>query len=66
VAFILACPLAWYAISWWLGSFAFHVEINWLVFLIVGVVTLIMALLTISYRALQAAFTNPVNTLRHE
>ncbi len=66
IAFLIACPLAWYAIRWWLSSFAFHVEINWLIFILVGMATLFMALLTISYRSLQAAFANPVNTLRHE
>jgi putative ABC transport system permease protein len=66
IAFFIACPLAWYAIRWWLSSFAFHVEVNWLIFLLVGMATLLMALLTISYRSLQAAFANPVNTLRRE
>lgn len=66
LAFILACPLAWYAIHTWLSNFAFHVGISWLVFILVGVITLLIALLTISYRALQAAFANPVKTLRHE
>jgi putative ABC transport system permease protein len=66
LAFIIACPLAWFAIRSWLNNFAFHVEINWLVFIVVGLITLLIALLTISYRALQAAFSNPVKTLRHE
>jgi putative ABC transport system permease protein len=66
LAFIIACPLAWFAIRSWLNNFAFHVEINWLVFIVVGLITLLIALLTISYRALQAAYSNPVKTLRHE
>jgi putative ABC transport system permease protein len=66
IAFVIACPLAWYAINTWLNNFAFHVEISWAVFAVVGIITLLIALLTISYRALQAAFANPVKTLRHE
>ncbi len=66
LAFIIACPIAWYAIHSWLSNFAFHVEISWFVFILVGIVTLLIALLTISYRALQAAFANPVNSLRNE
>jgi putative ABC transport system permease protein len=66
IAFLIACPIAWYGIHAWLNNFAFHVEINWIVFVLVGFVTLALALITISYRALQAAFTNPVKTLRHE
>lgn len=66
ISFAIACPLAWYGISSWLDSFAFHVDINWIVFIIVGALTLILALATISYRALQAAYSNPIKTLRHE
>jgi putative ABC transport system permease protein len=66
LAFLIACPVAWFAIRSWLDNFAFHVEINWIVFTLVGVITLLIALLTISYRALQAAYSNPVKTLRHE
>lgn len=66
LAFIIACPIAWYAIHTWLNNFAFHVDVNWIVFAVVGIITLGVALLTISYRALQAAFANPIKTLRHE
>lgn len=66
IAFVIACPVAWYAIQVWLNNFAFHVEIRWYLFVIVGLATLAVALLTISYRALQAAYANPVKSLRHE
>ena len=66
IAFLVACPVAWYAVSTWLSSFAFHVEISWLVFATVGLVTFLIALITISYRTLEAAYTNPVKTLRRE
>jgi putative ABC transport system permease protein len=66
IAFLIACPLAWFAIKSWLDNFAFHVEIEWYLFVFVGAATLLMALLTISYRALQAAYANPVNSLRHQ
>ena len=66
IAFVIACPLAWYAVHTWLDNFAFHVQISWVIFILVGMATLIIALLTISYRALQAAHANPIKTLRHE
>jgi putative ABC transport system permease protein len=66
IAFVIACPVAWYATNTWLNNFAFHVDINWEVFVVVGLTTFLIALLTISYRALQAAYSNPVKTLRHE
>jgi putative ABC transport system permease protein len=53
-------------INLWLNGFAFHVDINPVIFILVGFVTLAIALLTISYRALQAAWLNPAHTMRHE
>ncbi len=66
IAFIISCPIAWYAINSWLNSFAFRIDINWVIFILVGFATFVIALLTTSYRALQAAFSNPIKTLRHE
>lgn len=66
IAFIISCPIAWYAVNSWLNSFAFRVDINWEIFVLVGLATFAIALLTTSYRAIQAAFSNPIKTLRHE
>lgn len=66
IAFIISCPIAWYAVNQWLNGFAFRVDIHWGIFAIVGLTTFAIALLTTSYRALQAAFSNPIKTLRHE
>lgn len=66
IAFVIACPLAWYAMNTWLDSFAFRVDISWVIFVVVGFITFAIALLTTSYRAIQAAFSNPIKTLRHE
>jgi putative ABC transport system permease protein len=66
IAFIISCPVAWYAVNSWLNGFAFRVDINWGIFIVVGLATFAIALLTTSYRAIQAAFSNPIKTLRHE
>ncbi|HMV09251.1 MAG TPA: ABC transporter permease [Cyclobacteriaceae bacterium] len=66
IAFIISCPIAWYAVNQWLNGFAFRVNIHWGIFAIVGITTFAIALLTTSYRAIQAAFSNPIKTLRHE
>ena len=66
IAFIISCPIAWYAVNKWLNGFAFRIDIHWGIFALVGLVTFAIALLTTSYRALQAAFSNPIKTLRHE
>lgn len=66
VAFTVACPLTWYLMDRWLNQFAFHIEMDWLTFLLAGLATTVVALLTISYRAVQAASENPINALRYE
>src|SRR5690606_2214279 len=66
LAFVSSGPLAWDAVDAWLSGFAVRVDVNWLIFILVGLATFAIALLTTSYRALQAAFANPIKTLRHE
>jgi hypothetical protein len=64
ISFLIAAPLAWYAMSQWLETFAYHISIHWSVFLISVLVTLIIALATVSYRSVRAAIANPADTLR--
>jgi putative ABC transport system permease protein len=66
VSLVLAFPLAWWAMNRWLENFVYHVEIQWWVFLASGLVTIGIALLTISFHALRAAYSNPVDSLRAE
>ena len=66
IAFLIACPLAWYGMNKWLQDFAYKVDISWLVFLIAGAVALVIALATVSFQAIKAAIANPVNSLRTE
>jgi ABC-type antimicrobial peptide transport system permease subunit len=66
VAFAIAAPLAWYFMHEWLQSFAYRVSIHWWIFGIGVVSTLVIALVTVSYRSLQAAVSNPAETLRTE
>lgn len=67
LANLIAWPLAWYAMNKWLQRFAFRVEIQWWIFVLVPLGgTLFIALLTVSTQALKAALTNPVNALRYE
>ena len=66
VCFIIACPIAWYAVNEWLQSFAYRVPSYWWIFpvalLIVGSVTL----LTVTYQNWHAANENPVNSIKNE
>lgn len=66
IAFILAAPAAYYLSTLWLSNFAYKTDIGISVFAIAGIVSLLLAVLTVSYHTLKAALTNPVNSLRYE
>ena len=66
VANILAWPAAWWLMDQWLKQFAYHVSIKWWVFVLAGVLTLVIALLSVSFQALKAAAGDPVNSLRND
>jgi len=65
-AIIVASPVAWLVTHWWLQSFAYRINIQWWVFIGASISVLIIALLTISFQAVKAAISNPVNNLRTE
>jgi putative ABC transport system permease protein len=66
LAFIVACPIAWYVMDLWLENFAYKTEINWWIFALAGVIALIIALVTVSWQSFRAASRNPVEALRYE
>lgn len=66
IATAIAVPLAWYGMSQWLGGFAYHVAIDWTIFVIAFLSALFIAWLTVSFELVKAATTNPVTSLRSE
>lgn len=66
IAFVIAAPAAWYAASQWLDGFAYRTPLGWPVFALGGIASLLVALLTISYQSLKAAWANPVDSIRYE
>jgi putative ABC transport system permease protein len=66
IAFLLASPLAWWAMRGWLQNFAYHVDLEWWIFLLAGAMALLIALLTVSVQAIRVAIANPVKSLRAE
>jgi len=66
VAFVLACPLAYFATKRWLQNFAYRVDVGWEIFALAGVLALAIAFLTIGFQSLKAALANPVEALRYE
>ncbi len=66
IAFIIAVPIAWYAMHMWLENFAYKTEMSWWVFAAAGAIALFIALLTVSFQSWRAATRNPVESLRYE
>jgi ABC-type antimicrobial peptide transport system permease subunit len=66
LAFIIASPVAWWAMHKWLENFAYRTSIGWSVFALTGVISLFIVVLTISFQAIKAALANPVKSLRTE
>jgi len=66
IAFIIATPIAWYAMHKWLENFAYKTDLSWWIFALAGVLALGIALLTVSWQSWRAATRNPVEALRYE
>ena len=66
IAILIAIPIAWYATSSWLQDYAYRIEINWWIFVMVGVLAILIALATVSFQAVKAAIANPVDSLKTE
>ncbi len=66
IAFILAIPVAWYVLSLWLENFAFHIQIGVFAFILGGVMSLAVGMLSISFHILKAASSNPVDAIKYE
>jgi putative ABC transport system permease protein len=65
-ASLFAWPVAWYAMNKWLQNFFYRITILPWVFLLSALAAIVIALITVSYKAFRAAITNPVETLRYE
>jgi putative ABC transport system permease protein len=66
VAFVIATLVAWYFMHHWLQNYAYRIDISWRLFAAGGFVSVIIALATISFQAIKAAFANPVSSLRSQ
>ena len=66
IAFVIATPVAYYAMHKWLESFAYKTNLSWWIFALAGLLALGIALLTVSWQSWKAAMRNPVEALRYE
>jgi putative ABC transport system permease protein len=66
IAIAIATPIAYWIMKNWLQSFAYRMDLNWWIFIVVGLIAFIIAFITICFRAIKAAKANPVDGLRSE
>ncbi len=66
IAFVIAAPIAWYAMNKWLENFAYKTNLSWWIFVVVGLLTMLIALLTTGLQSWRVANKNPVEALRYE
>ncbi|RAJ06606.1 ABC-type antimicrobial peptide transport system permease subunit [Chitinophaga skermanii] len=66
IAILVATPIAWFAMHRWLSDYQYKVHINWTVFFFAGLFALLIALVTVSFQAIKAAWANPIQNLRKD
>lgn len=66
LATIIAIPFGYYAMHTWLQSFAYRTTLDWWIFVLAAVITIAIALIAVSFKAVKAALANPVDSLRNE
>ena len=66
VANLLAWPSAWYVMNWWLQGFAYRIDLSWWMFFLAGILAFLIALTTVSFQTIKAAYKNPADSLRYE
>lgn len=66
ISFLIAVPAGYYAVDKWLQNFAYRIDISWWIFALAGAIVMIIVLITLSFRTIQAAITSPVKNLRTE
>ncbi len=63
---VIAWPITYYAMNKWLQNFAYRIDMSWWMFVLASGIAFVIALLTVSWQAIRAAMTNPVEALRYE
>jgi putative ABC transport system permease protein len=66
ISLLIATPVAWWGMDKWLQGYTYRVRIEWWVFVLAGSLSVLIALLTVSYESIKAAVANPAKSLRTE
>jgi putative ABC transport system permease protein len=66
ISILIASPVAWFCLNKWLQSYAYRITLNPWIFVLVGLIVLVIALLTVGFQSYRAANKNPLDALRYE
>ncbi|HEY4196718.1 MAG TPA: ABC transporter permease, partial [Mucilaginibacter sp.] len=66
IAIVFTVPVSIILLNKWLNNYEYHVALSWWIMALAGIITIAIALLTVSYQAIKAALANPVKSLRSE
>ncbi len=66
ISIVIGIPVAWWLIKLWLAGYAYRISLSWWIFVVVALLTIIIALVTVGFQAIKAATTNPVKAIKAE
>ncbi|WP_200977871.1 ABC transporter permease [Echinicola sp. 20G] len=66
MGFLIAVPLAWYLMNYWLKNYAYKINLEWWIFIVAGILATVIAVFSVSFQSIKAAMTNPVDSLRND
>ena len=66
LSFLIAAPFAWWAMNGWLQSYQYRISVSWWIFAVTFLLSVAIALITISFQSVKAALMNPAKSLRSE
>jgi hypothetical protein len=66
ISFVIASPIAWFAMQKWLDNYTYRISMQWWIFAAAGLLSIFIALATIIFHVLRAAIANPAKSLRTE
>ncbi|TWR31377.1 FtsX-like permease family protein [Mucilaginibacter pallidiroseus] len=66
IAIVIAIPVSIWAMNQWLQKFEYRISLSWWMMALAGLITVVIAIATVSYQAIKAALANPVKSLRSE
>ena len=66
ISVAITSPISWWAMNKWLSNYAYRTDIPWWLFVVVGCISLGIALLTVGFQAIKAATVNPVEAIKSE